>query len=338
MTSLTLSKGCNRERFSCATSSFRSRRTGILEDMTTQLRQPVGARNDTAAVGGRFAPKTAPDVDDDQISFNNGTEPGVGAPHDWTTRTVRPWGTQTTTFTRSTETDLDGNTSRSVTVDCDDPSVMLLALKGNAEYWSSDNWRHNLDQCRLWSAEITRQMLTEGHVATGYSDVTFGHVATDDFDGIEGIRAAMVAAVASHIDNGRTGPHVLTYVVAQVRGLRLLQSMAPDAGWSTTLAARTIPKYVVELLDSRFEDTFRVYMKLPRPPWGDGVEWGPQPTAGHATTIDGYDMFVGEHNDLVWRALTETDAHGLSPLKAALWYWEMPVGDRVEMIAAARLI
>ena len=44
-----------------------------LRDMTRQIRQPVGARNDTAAVGGRFAPKTAPDVDDDQISFNNGT-------------------------------------------------------------------------------------------------------------------------------------------------------------------------------------------------------------------------------------------------------------------------
>ena len=116
-------------------------------------------------------------------------------------------------------------------------------------------------------------------------------------------------------------------------GLRLMQSMSPTAlerlGW------RTITLRHGGLFDERFEDAFHVYAMLPPAP-RRGAGWGPQPVAGHATTSTGRDVFVGENSDLLWRALTETDYYGRSPLKAAM-FWEMPTVLRQEMIVAAAL-
>ena len=112
----------------------------------------------------------------------------------------------------------------------------------------------------------------------------------------------------------------------------LLQSMAPAKGWYTTLGDYVIPDRVHELLNQCFDDTHRAYMRLLRPPWEDSVPWGAQPVAGHATTDHNETMFVGENGDLLWRALTEPELSGLSPLKVGivekiggLWVREMVV-------------
>ena len=93
------------------------------------------------------------------------------------------------------------------------------------------------------------------------------------------------------------------------------------------------------MLCSCLHEMLELYQRLPRPPWEpDGVPWGPQPVAGHATTINGDDSFVGEHGDLLWRALTETDHNGLSPLKATITMLPGATwAENTELLCAAAL-
>ena len=143
----------------------------------------------------------------------------------------------------------------------------------------------------------------------------------------------MTAVSDPHEQVWRNSPHVLTGVVAQLRGLRLIQSMAPDQSNASTLGGYRIPETTGVLVGDRYDDVLAVYNRLPQPPWEDGVAWGPQPIAGHATTINGHDVFVGEKSDLLWRALTETD-HGVpSPLQHAVM-WRVNEGQGMFTAAA----
>ena len=211
--------------------------------------------------------------------------------------------------------------------------MMLLARKGDVAYWSSDNWtRHRKDR-QMWCSDIVADMLTEGLVATGYSD------------GNEGISEAAAAASNATTKRHHT-PHKLTSGVALIRGLRLLQSMAGDSpDWRTKLGGHHIPGHIEGLLQAVFTSVNTAYHQLPRPPWWDhgkpGVPWGPQTTAGHATTVryrSGDPMFVGEHGDLLWKALTETTQTGRSPLKAFCSTSDQVYGQSTaEMCVAAML-
>ena len=273
--------------------------------MTSQPRLPAGARQHAAAAGGRWTSKPVPHVVDDHVGFND----LVGEPSDWTERFARlSWAL--VTFTRSVSTDDNGNKTVTVTTDCDPPDMVLLARKGDAQYWNGDRWNEDYQTRKLWCADITTEMLREGLVDTAYPDVIGG-----DEPRLGGIQTAMVAA-SNCRHRPRGGVHVLTGAVAQLRGLRLLQSMAPAEGWETKLGDYTVPSDIRGLHRDCFVDAAQAYKNLPKPPWADGVPWGPQPVAGHATNSDGGDVFVGEHGDLLWRALTETDHNGLSPLKA----------------------
>ena len=300
----------------------------------TQPRQQQGVHRDGEPVGGRWVPKTVPDTTSNDLRFN--TDP-VGEPNDWTERVVKIWGLQTV-FTRTVNTDDDGNTVVSVATDCDDPSLVLLARKGDADYWSGDTWHKHRKDRRVWSADIACRMLEEGFVATGWG-------ADSD-----AIRVAMSAAsspkdriVRFVSGRRRFGPHTLTGVVAQIRGLALLQSMAPAQGWVTKLGGYDIPKNMRELLKKCSLDTLVMYNSLPKPPWDDtdpsGMPWGPQPVAGHANIhLDsGRACFVGEHGDLLWRALTETDYYGRSPLKETLREQYDTARSVKHMIVAAAL-
>ena len=273
--------------------------------MTTQPRQPVGTRRGDVSVAGRWASKPVPGINPEPVGFNDGV---VGEPDGCDRFDVQIYGLQTT-FTRTVETDETGTKVVSVTTDCDDPTMVLLARKGDAGYWS-DGWGDDVEVCRLWSADICRQMLQEGLVSTWYGD------------GVEPIYTAMTAAINDELQNDRFGKHVFTYVIAQLRGLRLLQSMAPADGWDTKFADRAIPISVTGLFDDRFEDMLRVYAALPSPPWDTTgpphtLRLGPR-VAGQATTYDSAEVFVGENGDLVWRAVTETEQGGLSPLKVGI--------------------
>ena len=272
--------------------------------MTMQPRQPAGTHQGDVSVAGRWTNKHAPDINEAVLGFGNDAASAmIGPPTDWATRTVKVWRLRTT-FTRSVEDE-----TVSVTTDCEPPDMMLLARKGDADYWSGNTWvKHHRDR-RLWSADITRQMLQEGLIATKTSD---------------GIQAAMTAASSPAIaqvwapghdcPSGQDTMHVLTVAVAQIRGLRLIQAMAPGNDWNIKFGGHTL-RFVDRLLIDRFHNAVGVYKKLPRPPWDDGVPWGPQTVAGHATGDNGEDIFVGEHGDLLWRALTETDHYGMSALK-----------------------
>ena len=275
--------------------------------------------------GGRWASKHVPSIKDNDVGFSNDTL--VGSPCGWTSRAIELWGAQTT-FTRTVETGDDGTEVASVTTDCDDPSVLLLARKDDAGYWSGDTWAEHFDDRRLWSAEICRQMLEEGLVSTGRCG------------GTTGIREAMLNAGSPNRLDGHVWAHVLTGVVAQIRGLRLIQSAAPDQAQNTTFGGAQLPNRS-RLFNDCFGTVLRVYRVLPQPPWyptDAPTPWGPQPEAGHATDTDGYDMFVGEHGDLLWRALTETDRTGMSLLNSQLE--EQRVVDRHacgDMVVAAAL-
>ena len=280
--------------------------------MTTQPRQPAGSRRGGETVAGQWTSKQAPDIpDSDTLSFND-TVVGVGAPCDWDKHTVKLWGLQTT-FKRVAETDDAGNAAASVTMGCDPPDMLLLARKGDVDYWGGPRkprWSQNNKDRRLWCADIARRMLQEGHVATRHGD------------GVDGIRAAMTAAGTSEQRERviTANPHLLTEAFAKIRGLRLLQSMLPSAR-STVLDGHSTYGDT-ELLRRSFTSARVAYRELPQPPWENttlsGVPWGSQEPAGHATTHRGEDMFVGEHGDLLWRVLTETDQHGMSPMKAML--------------------
>ena len=243
--------------------------------------------------------------DGDTLSFND-TAVGVGRPNGWDSRAVKLWGLQTT-FERVVGTDAAGNTVTSVTMGCDPPDMMLLARKGDIDYWTSGEWVTNRKERRGWCADIARRMLQDGHISTW------------DGTGVEGIRAAMNAAGTPEERRQRPTPHLLTETVAKIRGLRLLQSMITES-WSTTLDGYNTRRENEILLRNCFFKVRDVYDLLPKPPWtdADGVPWGPQLVAGHATDINKQDVFVGENGDLIWRALTETDHTGLSPVKAAV--------------------
>ena len=276
--------------------------------MTVQPRHPAEVRRSNEPVGGRWASKTVPDVDNQQVRFENTST--VGEPHDWRRRVVLVGDVNVrAVFKRTVNTDGNGNKVTTITTDCDPPDMLLLARKGDDEYWNGDVWKDPHSERRTWIADIAVNMLREGLVATGY-----GRWMPDGLD--------IVMSAHSDTQNTRRnvldGPHILTYAIAQLRSLRLLQSMAPDTGWNTTLAGHPLPDGAANLLKARFNDAVSVYNRLPQPPWDDGVPWGPQEVAGHATNQHGRDVFVGENSDLLWRVLTGTDHYGRSPLKQGL--------------------
>ena len=297
-----------------------------------QPRLPVGARKDGVASGGRWASKPVPDLTaGDPLGFNQDVdEPASPKPFDWDKRVVRV-ANGNIVFERRVETDDAGNDVVTVTSDCDGPELMLLNRKGDIDYWSGDNWRHHTKDRRIWAADIAVNMLRQGLVSTGHGT------------GVEGLQAVVNKATVGALHG--LGPNALTGVVAQIRALRLLQSMTNGSKrWHTTLGGSPIPTGTYGLMLSRFKDVLGVYQKLPKPPWDDttppGLPWGPQLVAGHASlhTWNGgarESMFVGENNDLLWRALTETDNDGLSPLKAGLGVGGFSQWSRHMIVAAA---
>ena len=264
-------------------------------------RLKAGTCKDGTAVGGQWTSKTVPAVKEDPFNIAGDTPGTVGDRDEWAERTAELWGLSTT-FTRTVND--DGTVT--FTCDCDPPDMMLLARRGDEAYWYGDTWANHNEDRRLWCADIAVNMLNEGYVA----DTASG--------GAEGIETVMTAAGSLHEDRWEL-PYKLTAVVAQIRGLRLIQSMAPKStSWATELGGYDIPKNTSALLMSCFNDTDFVYQTLlHRPPLGDGEDWGPQEVAGHATTNTAA-VFVGEHGDLLWRALAENDLHGMSPLKTVL--------------------
>ena len=287
----------------------------------TQPRQPAGTRRGGVSTAGRFATKPKPTITGPDVEFNE-TVDVVDAPRDWTTRTVELWGTQTT-FTRLV--DSDGGVT--ITADCDPPDMMLLTKKADAGYWSGSTWRKDHETRRVWCADIACRMLTEGLVAT-----------EDD----TAISAVMDAASSNREPATKYTPHALTGVVAQIRGLRLIQTMASTDDWRTKHSGYQHPNHTDAMLIDLFGTVAEVHHRLPQQDFDgteqDGARSGPQPAAGYVTDNDGDDCFVGVNGDLVWRALTETDHTGLSPLKAILkarpW---IPWRVNKEMIVAAAL-
>ena len=227
------------------------------------------------SAGGQFASKTVPATADNKVGFNDPA--AIGPPCGWDERVVKVSGIETT-FNRSVE---DGVVT--VTVDCDDPAVLLLARKGDAEYWSVIWHKNNRDR-RLWASDITRQMLEEGLVAT------------DDSDGVH--TAATAASSTGSRRATMRGAHALTAVVAQIRGLRLIESTAPATGWATKLGGYTIPGAERRLLDSCFSTARYVYRGLPLPSWCTEAVRTAQ-RDGYVTNGDGADVFVGENGDPV---------------------------------------
>ena len=144
--------------------------------MTSQPRQPAGARQNGETVAGRWASKTVPDVNDEPLGFNTDTDAAIGPPHDWAKRVVRV-GNARAVFHRTGQTDTDGNKVTTITTDCDDPTLLLLARKGDVAYWSGDTWKKSYNDRRTWAADIAVNMLREGHVATGYDPGDAGIVA-----------------------------------------------------------------------------------------------------------------------------------------------------------------
>ena len=307
--------------------------------MTSQPRSPAGVRRGTVAAGGRWTSKPVPDVAADQAGFVN-TEPDtVGPPNDWTERVVDVWGL-TTTFTRTVTTDNNGDEVTTVVSDCDDPSLLLLAKKGDRDYWSGGTWHEHGNDRSLWCADIAVNMLNEGLIATGYDD------------GDAGIHEAVTSAGNPQRTRRETDTHILTGVVAQLRGLRLIESMMPTSRWETRFGGWRIPRDTKVWVHSSASDAvLHVYKTLLRPPWDNGVPWGSQNVAGHAVKTSrrarrsgdrsGKPVFVGEHNDLLWRALTETTTDGQSPLKSQLdagRFHRYPKEQyKTEMVTAAAL-
>ena len=273
--------------------------------MTSQPRIPAGARHGDVSAAGRFTHKTVPDVKADDLGFNDDDSGAVGVCNDWDRRAVRV-GNSRVVFNRVVGTDNDGNTVTAITTDCDPPDMLLLARKGDVDYWSEDNWRKNHNDRKLWCADIAVNMLREGLISTGHET------------GVDGLRS-VVSATNSVNSLPRWGFHVLTSAVAQIRAVRFLQSMTNRSErWRTHFGGTVIPGGVNVLMRERFEQAFSVYKCLRRPPWTHGMPWGQQDVAGHATTMYDDPMFVGENSDLLWRALTETDHYGMSPLKAGV--------------------
>ena len=138
----------------------------------------------------------------------------------------------------------------------------------------------------MWCAEIVRQMSEEGLVACD----------------VEAIQTAMTAA-GDPQELTRETPHFVSVVIAQIRGLRLIESMASQSHrWSTKFGGRDIPQETSDLMAGWFNVVCNMYRSVHHR----------QPTADIKNSV------VGEHGDLLWRALTETDHHGSSLLKTRL--------------------
>ena len=269
---------------------------------TQQPRRPVGAHRSGEPAGGQFTNKTTPTIKNSDVGFNTDV---VLEPSDWTKRTARV-GRLRTVFTRTVDTDNEHNTVTSIESDRDDRTLILLARKGDPKYWNGNTWAKDHATRRMWCADIAVQMLREGLVDTSYGN------------GSDGIQTAMTQAAQQTKRSKKWDPHCLTGTVAQIRGLRLLQSMAPAEGWDTKLAGLMLPWRTRDLLWECFSTARRVCEMLPQPPWGDAEPWGQQRTAGHTEHRSGNELFVGENGDLIWKALTETDYNGWSPAKEAL--------------------
>ena len=304
--------------------------------MTSQRRCAAGSHRGGVSEGGRYATKPVPDLVDSELGFSNQQ---AGPSDDWTERKVKLWGL-TTTFTRT----VDDDGTATVAPSCGPAELVLLAHKGDHAYWVGKTWWKDNKTRRVWAADITCRMLEEGFVGVG-----------DDTG--DGIRAAMTAAASPKKrdpsyqkpsvryrdgTNSTTtvayGPHTLTGVVAQIRGLRLVQSMAPADGGSLTFGGFQLRSGAERILLRCFEDAATMYEHLRRGFRTDGPPWDPQPPTGYAATGRRAEVFVGEHGDLLWRALTETDLHGRSPLKETLmWKLGARNDSRREIIAAAML-
>ena len=87
-------------------------------------------------------------------------------------------------------------TAVTVSTDCDVPSLVLLARKGNPEYWNGDIWFNHTKDRRVWSADIVHRMLEEGHVATGTlgDGGTGPQVAVDAAGGLRDTRLVLARA------------------------------------------------------------------------------------------------------------------------------------------------
>ena len=270
---------------------------------------------------------------DDDGRLDGSATPLIGEPFDWVQhRAMFGEHGDVVVFNRVVEYDNENNKVVTITADCDPPDMLLLARKGDIDYWSGDNWLDD-DGVRCWCVDIAVNMLRDGLVAT--------YPTSWDSYGIECVLQAPLTHV---LPKQRGGPHILSEQVALVRALRLIQSMTAGTSrhWETWLTARRLPREAPKLLTDIADRILCEYDLLPQPPWQDGVPWGPQPVAGNATTKTGNGMFVGEQSDLIWRALTESDYYGRSPLKAALMArrWEPKLdGSKVagELITAAAL-
>ena len=203
----------------------------------------AGTRRNGESTGGRFAAKGIPTIKDNELELGTEPAPAIGPPNNWDQRKVKAWGAQTT-FTRTVE---DGVVT--VTTNCDDPTLMLLARKGDGDYWLDGVgwawhdthkalWPSQRGERRRWCADIARRMLEEGLVAT---------------DNESGTQAAMNAAgsqkrMVKPVSNSTDTSHVLTAVVAQMRGLRLIESMSPSISHrETTFGGYEIPSRTTTL-------------------------------------------------------------------------------------------
>ena len=287
--------------------------------MNKQQWHPAGTRQSGAVAGGWSAAIPVPTVEggDSGVGLRN----MVGSQGGGVERKTTIWGRKTT-YCRSITS--DGTVE--VTTDCDDPELLLLAHKGDVGYWSGNNWVKDYRTRQAWTASIAARMLREGHAAA------------DDDDGVWVVMSAASSPQQrrSFQSTGRVAPHALTGIVAQISGLRLLQTMALADGWDTTLGGFRLPIGSALLLERCVTDAFRVYNMLPRPPWTDGVSWRAEQTAGYATDCAGGNVFIGADGDLLWRSWTETDHNGLSPLRAALaTRFGVSRTNRKELAAAA---
>ena len=229
----------------------------------TQPRLPAGTRHGGVAGGGRYTNKDAPTIKTDSLGFDD-TAAGIGPSNNWTELDVVLFCDTKTRFRRTVETDSDGNQVVSVESDCDPADMLLLARKGDADYWSGDNWTKHGHDRRTWAAGIAVDMLSEGLIATRYDD---GDAALYDTQAA-GVHAAMNAAASTDDRSGydtQHVQHVLTRCVAQIRGLRLIESMRPSDARDTTLGIYGIPRDTRELLASCFYDTYDMYGRLTRP-------------------------------------------------------------------------
>ena len=286
--------------------------------MTTQPRRPAGSRQGGKPAGGRFAAKTRPDITN-SVGFTT-TVDDPDEPCDWHKICVFNSPGAQTVFTRTVAD--DGTVA--VETDTDDPTLLLLARKGDPEYWSGETWYKDSGTSRVWAADITARMIEEGLVATGYDD--------DDI----ALREVMDAASSRGAPPSRkTGARrrALTVIIAQIRGLRLLQSMRPNRALSTIFGGYQIPADAEPLLYARFDDLISLFRTLPEPPWNNAVF---DAEDGYATDVHGNEVFVGEHADLLWRALTEQDNDGQSPLRYGVAHGTILDAQRV-MVAAAVL-